>query len=263
MGFNSLLWQVVCKRSDHTKPQKSMLLRLQNAVTSMVERQREVERLANNLANANTTGYREDRMFTEVLNEELDYEGSPVSRRLMSQWANTQQGSFESTGNPTDVSINGDGYFVVTDEATGESFYTRNGNFMLNNEGTLINARGQIVEGVSGPISFPPDGTDIVITSRGEIVVDDQEIGQLQIVQFADAGGLERVEGASFREGNQFPEPVEEPELMQGYLETSNVNTIAAMTELIENSRFFEMQQKALQSINTKLQRVTRELGRF
>ena len=229
----------------------------------MAERQREVERLANNLANANTTGYKEDRMFTQVLNEEFDIEGSPVSQRLLSQWANTQQGSFESTGNPTDVSINGDGFFVVTDEETGTSFYTRNGNFMLDSEGTLINASGQIVEGVSGPITFPPEGGDVVITSRGEIRVNDQEIGQLQIVQFADPGGLERVEGAAFREGNQFPEPVEEPELMQGYLESSNVDTISAMTELIENARFFEMQQKVLRSIDLKLQRVTRELGRF
>ena len=113
------------------KPIHIMLLRLENAFNAMTSGMRQVERVANNLANANTIGYRQDRMFTEVLREQIDDEGSPVSTRRLDQWVDASPGSYEWTENPLDVGIKSDGFFVVEDPKTGQELYTRGGRFTL------------------------------------------------------------------------------------------------------------------------------------
>ena len=240
-----------------------MLLRLENSYNSMAANMRHLERIANNLANANTVGYRQDRMFTEVLNEEIDAEGAPHSTRRMHQWADHRTGSMEATGNPLDVALDGDGFFVVNNPETGASEYTRAGRFMLNQDGTLQTPTGLIVEGTSGPIEFPPDGGNIQIRKNGDVMVDDRLMGTLKVVRFENPNQLERIDNASFLAGDQFPEDIENPSIIQGQVESSNVNALVAMTDLIQNSRLFESQQKAMRTIDLYLQRATRELARF
>ena len=138
-----------------------MLLRLENSYNSMAANMRHLERIANNLANANTVGYRQDRIFTEVLNEEIDAEGGPLSTRRMQQWADHRAGSLEATGNPLDVAFDRDDFFVLNNPETGESQYTRAGRFILSEDGALQTPKGLFVEGTSGQIDFPPEGGDI------------------------------------------------------------------------------------------------------
>lgn len=240
-----------------------MLLRLENSYNSMTANMRHLERVANNLANVNTVGYRQDRIFTEVLKEEVDVESAPNSTRRMQQWADQRAGSMETTGNPLDVALNGEGFFAVTNPQTGESQYTRAGNFVVSEDGVLQTPKGFIVEGSTGQIEFPPDSSNIEIRRNGEILSDDRLVGTLRVVQFDDPSQLERIDAASFAAGAQMPEEMEEPSIIQGQLEMSNVDAIVAMTELIENSRIFETQQKAVQTIDQYLQRATRELSRF
>ncbi len=240
-----------------------MLLRLENSYNSMAANMRHLERVANNLANANTVGYRQDRMFTEVLNEEIDAEGAPLSTRRMNQWVDHRTGSMESTGNPLDIALDGEGFFVVNNPETGSTEYTRAGRFMISEDGTLQTPTGLIVEGTSGPIDFPPDGGDIQIRKNGDVMVDDRLLGTIRVVQFEDPSQLERIDNASFLAGDQFPQDIEEPSIVQGQVEMSNVNALVAMTDLIENSRLFESQQRAMRTIDLYLQRATRELARF
>ncbi len=240
-----------------------MLLRLQNSYASMNEMMRAQERTANNLANANTVGYRADRSFTTALNERLDEESAPRTDRVATQWADQAAGSYESTGNPLDVAISGEGFFALQDEETGASRYSRAGRFVLDAEGTLRDAGGLAVEGEGGPIQIPNDGGEIAIASDGEITVDGQSVGKLRVVRFENPSALRRLDGAALDAGEQIPEDIANPQVRQGFVEGSNVDPMKEMINMISQFRLFESQQKAIQSSNQILSAITRDLGRF
>ncbi|MEZ4701573.1 MAG: flagellar hook-basal body protein [Rhodothermales bacterium] len=240
-----------------------MLLRLENSYESMTSHVRQVERIANNLANASTVGFRKDRAFTEVLAEGLDAENAPYSTRQLGQWADQEQGSLQQTNAPLDVAINGQGFFVLTDPETGATRYTRAGHFITDEEGTLRTPSGLVVEGQSGSIEIPEDALAIEIRRNGEVVVDDSIVGQLRIVQFDTPQNLTRIDAASFVANGVEPTDVDEPSVSQGQLEMSNVNAVREMTDLIAYSRLFEAQQKTLTTVDNYLERATRELSRF
>ncbi len=229
----------------------------------MAANMRHLERIANNLANANTVGYRQDRIFTEVLNEEIDAEGSPRSTRLMNQWADQRTGSIDTTGNPLDVALDGDGYFVLINPETGVEQFTRAGRFVVNEEGVLTTPGGLLVDGANGQIDFPPEGGNVEIRRNGDVLQNGEYIGALRVVRFDNPEKLSRADDASFFAGDQFPEEIDDPSVLQGQLETSNVDVVVAMTELIENARLFESQQRSMQAIDQYLQRATRDLSRF
>ena len=245
------------------KPQNTMLLRLENSYNSMAASMRELERVANNLANSNTVGYRKTRYFTEVLDEQLDAEGSPRSTRSIQQWSDQSRAELKRTDGPLDVAIDGDGFFVVTDPESGEASYTRGGQFTLDNDRTLRTITGLLVEGANGPIDIPQEAASIEIRKNGEILADGQLIGAIRVVQFEEPNNLIQYQEASFLSGEQIPEDIEEPNVIQGHLEMSNVNVVNAMVELVQHSRLYEMQTKALRTIDLYLQRSGRELSRF
>ena len=224
---------------------------------------REQERVANNLANVNTVGYKRDRTFTEALEEYVDEEGAPRSERLTAQWADAAQGAMESTGNPLDVAIDGEGFFAFSDEETGETVYARAGRLSLDAEGTLRDLAGRAVEGEGGPVQLPPSGGAININRSGEITIDGQSVGRLNVVRFEDPMQLRRLDGAAFAAGGMEPEPVENPTIMQGFVEASNVDAVREMADMITFYRQFESQQKMLQTTDQILGAVTRDLGKF
>ncbi|ARA94809.1 flagellar basal-body rod protein FlgF [Rhodothermaceae bacterium RA] len=240
-----------------------MLLRLQNSFASMTEGVRQQERIANNLANANTVGFKRERLFVEALNERLDAEQAPRSDRAITRWADAGQGALEKTDNPLDVAIHGDGFFVVTDEATGRTGYTRAGRFTLDADGVLRDAAGRLVEGEGGPIEIPPDQSPIVISTDGEVRAGDEVVGRLRVVTFADPMALTRAEGAVFLADEARPVDVPTPDLRQGFVESSNVDVIREMTDMITHFRLFESQQKVIQTLDQVLGQVSRDLGRF
>lgn len=239
-----------------------MLLRLRNSVAAMTEGIRHQERTANNLANANSVGYRRERIFAEAMNERLDAEQAPQSDRRLSRWADETQGALEHTGNPLDVALDGAGFFVMTDEATGEARYTRAGRFTLDDEGMLRDAAGRLVEGDAGPIELAEDGGAITISSDGEIRVGDTVAGQLRVVRFGEDAELTRAEGSLFRTEAE-PETLETPVVRQGYVEASNVDVIREMTDMINHFRTFESHQKVIQTLDQVLGKTSSDLGRF
>lgn len=239
-----------------------MLLRLQNSLDAMTRLGREQERTANNLANANTVGYKRDRTFVQALNERIDIEGAPRSAKLTEQWADMAAGAVEQTGNPLDVALGGEGFFVVSD-AGGAPRYTRAGQFTTDANGLLRDPSGRLVMGRNGAITMPPGGGEITINTNGDIRAGGQLVDRLQVVTFADLEALTRADGATFIAGDQPPVEVDAPGILQGHLETSNVDVIGEMTEMIQHFRLYESQQKVLQTTDQVLQGVTRDLGRF
>ena len=241
-----------------------MLLRLRNSVEAMSRMVRQQERIANNLANANTVGFKQDRTFTQVLNERIDIEGAPRSDKLTRQWADLSPGAYEQTGNPLDVALNGEGFFEVMDEESGNMRYTRAGRFTLDAEGTLRDAFGYEVQGASGPIRLSPEnGGAITIDRDGTIRVGEEQAGKIRVVTFEEPDRLTRLDGAAFDAAGMSPIDAETPDVRQGYLEQSNVDAIASMTEMIEFYRLFETQQKTIRTADDILGRITRELGKF
>ncbi len=225
---------------------------------------RQQERIANNLANANTVGFKRDRTFTQILNERIDAEGGPRSDKLVRQWADLAPGAVEQTGNPLDVALHGEGFFELSDEATGRTRFTRAGRFTLDAEGTLRDAFGYAVQGDGGPIQLSvQNGGAVTIARDGSIRVGKEQVGKLRVVTFDDPGRLQRLDGAAFDAAGMEPIDVEAPDVRQGYLEQSNVDAIQAMTEMIEFYRLFESQQKTIRTADEILGRITRELGKF
>lgn len=224
----------------------------------------EQERVANNLANVNTVGYKRDRTFTEALDEYLDEEGAPRSDRRTEQWADFEQGALEATDNPLDVALNGEGFFAFSDDDTGAMVYARAGRLTLDAEGTLRDLAGRAIEGLDGPLQVPlTGGGPISINRLGEVQVGNQSIGTLKVVTFENPNLLQRLDGAAFDAGAMEPETHEAPVVMQGYVESSNVDPLREMTDMITYYRQFETQQKMFQATDQTLGAATRDLGSF
>lgn len=240
-----------------------MLHRLQNSAQAMSRFMRRQEQTANNLANANTIGYKQGRVFTDVLSEHIDHEGSPQSVNRIQDWTDTSQGELQKTGNPLDVALAGDGLFTVRD-GDGNQYYTRAGRFSLDGEGILRDMNGHAVQGQTGRISVPPDTEGkINITNDGLINVDGEPIDRLEVVQFENIGELIPQDGALLSSDQPPTRVLDNPNVRQGFVEGSNVDPVREMTDMIEQARMFETQQRWLRTTDQLLGRVSRELGKF
>ncbi|MEF8866260.1 MAG: flagellar basal-body rod protein FlgF [Salinibacter sp.] len=239
-----------------------MLARFENAAAAMSEMRRHQEQVANNLANASTTGYKKDRIFSEALNERLTKDGSPRSDRRLQQANDLSGGSLEDTGNPLDVALGDEGFFVTQPEGGGAERYTRAGHFVVGSQGTLRTPEGRQVMGEGGPIQIPAEeGGEINISEGGRITAGGNEVGALRVATFENPEQLERVDGASFVAGDAQPQPAETPVVVQGKVEASNVDPVAELTNMIEVQRQFEAQQKTIRTTDGVLGRATQSLG--
>ncbi len=210
--------------------------------------------LANNLANANTAGFRQDRVaFQQLLAGEA---GSPTSALAgapgLSTGLDLTAGAYEVTDRPLDVAIQGDGFFVV--QSPEGARYTRGGQLRVGDGGVLVTPQGHPLMGDGGPLMVPPDGP-VSIAPSGEVRSGDRLIGRLQIVTLPEnaspvhtGGGLLSVEGG---EGDVAPAP--EARVLQGVVEGANVEPVQAMVDMITLLRHFEMNQKALQAQDESL----------
>lgn len=211
---------------------------------------RELEVVANNVANLGTTGYKNDHSrFSEFLMSGAHADQFAVPDRPVSfvqdrgTWHDFSQGAFQQTGGPLDTAIGGDGFFVVQTQR-GER-YTRNGAFQLNNAGELVTSNGDRVLGDGGPIVLQTTDRDIVVTSDGTIKVreglsltSDSTRGKLRVVTFDNPQALRKdgVSTYSAPAGVQ-PRPTEKIKIEQGMIEKSNVHSVLEMTRMIEITR--------------------------
>lgn len=244
-------------------------------LSRQVALRRELDVIANNLANLNTTGFKQDDVvFQEYLmptaREDSFQRGA--DRRLSFVWdrataTNMSQGPMEATGNVLDIGISGPGMFVV--QAPEGERYTRAGSFELNSRNQLVTKQGHLVLGEAGPIVFEQNDVGITIGRDGTISARDgtmdgpsQVRGRLRLVDSTRAGGFEKVgdnlyaltAGAEAR-------PVEARDLRQGFVEKSNVAPVLALTRMIEVTRAYQSLASSLDRHDQLRRDAIRSLG--
>ncbi|NOX38044.1 MAG: flagellar basal-body rod protein FlgF [Calditrichaeota bacterium] len=227
----------------------------------MLPQQRRLEIAANNLANSNTIGFKKEKIYFRQLIQEVLDPGNDENRMPGVTETDFSEGVLKQTNNPLDVAIVGEGFFVIeTDE--GE-LYTRNGNFTLDADGRLITQNGYPVATDGGEMQLI--GQSVQITEHGEIVMDGQIVGRLRIVTFDDPRLLQRVQSTYFAAGEATPIELTENEinLRTGYLETSNVNPLDELLEMIEVNRLYELGQKSIKAQDETLEKLINQAGRL
>lgn len=249
------------------------------AATGMQAQQLNVEVISHNIANMNTTGYKRQRAeFADLLYQNLERPGASTSStgtvapfgvqigvgvRAGAIARNTAQGSLTNTTNPTDIAINGRGYLQVT-MPDGTTSYTRAGNLSPDGEGRLVTADGFAIEPA---ITIPQNTVSVEITRDGLVnatiqgQTEPQQLGQIELANFVNAGGLEAIGDNLFRETAASGAPITATPgsegfgtLLQGYLETSNVNAVEEISALIVAQRAYEMNAKVISASDEMMQ---------
>lgn len=216
--------------------------------------------VANNIANVNTSGYRaQSPMFEEYLTDPRG-NGDPLSFVLdYGQFSSTAPGPMTQTGNSFNVALNGPGFLTVQ-LPDGSVAYTRDGDFQKNQQGQLLTASGYPVVGAGGPITVPADSTEFVVDERGVISDQKGQIGRLNIVEFENLQSLKPTGGNAYTSKDQ-PVEAEKTTVAQGFLEGSNVQPVVETTRMIKILRQFQSVQRMLEAEHerqrTAIQRLT------
>lgn len=255
------------------------------AATGMMAQQTNVEVIANNLANMNTTGFKMQRAeFQDLLYQNVSLPGSNSSDagtllpsgiqlgagvRTAAVYRVTTQGDFKNTSNPYDLAINGPGFFRVQ-QPDGTDAFTRSGDFGLSAEGQLVTDQGYTV---APGIALPANALSVSINAQGQVSCTvpgsaaPTVVGTLELTRFANEGGLKAIGNnlyletpASGSPQSGVPGSAGYGTLQQGFLETSNVNSVEEITALITAQRAYEMNSKVVSAADDMLQ-MTARLG--
>lgn len=231
--------------------------------------------IANNLANANTNGYKKDeslhsefpRLLISQLGGDSKGRSQPVSLGYLGTgtvirevYTDPSQGNLKQTDQPLDLAVSGEGYFVV--ENQGQYFFTRDGSFSLNNEGYLVTKTGYLVQGENGPLRVANER--FVVNELGEITVNEFVLDKLLVVNFADSSKLTKLGSGFYSANDQSGQPLrdEKARVIQGFLESSNVNPIQEMVKMITALRAYESCQRIIQYQDATLEQAVTDLGR-
>lgn len=257
-----------------------MLRGLYTAWTGMRNEQKRLDVVSNNMANASTVGFKDDRVTSQAFDEVLGikirdgsqaYHNEAIGNlclgvKIGEVYTDYTQGSIRETRNTYDMALSGSGFFTVnvTDRnGVTHTRYTRNGQFMLTKEGLLVDADGNPVQGEGGNITIDPSARTVSISRDGVITADREVIDTLRIVDFEDYDYLQKY-------GDTMCEPVNgartkdaTAEILQGYTEQSNVNVIKEMVDMITITRAYEANQKVIRSYDTMLDRAANQVGRL
>jgi flagellar basal-body rod protein FlgG len=250
--------------------------------TGMMAQQLNVETISNNIANMSTTAYKRERAeFQDLLYQQERRVGAPTSDAGTELPAGVQlglgvktaaisrvneQGPLVKTDNRLDVAMQGQGYFTIQ-VPSGETAYTRAGFFQLAADGTIVTADGYPVQ---PNIVIPPNAIDVTISDVGEVFayfdtqVAPQNLGQFELATFVNTNGLEAIGSSLFKETTASGSPTVSVAgapgfgtMLQGYLESSNVNVVAEITNLIQAQRAYEMNSKSIETADQMLQTIT------
>ena len=251
---------------------------LRTAASGMAAQQLNVEVISNNIANMNTVGFKRQRAeFQDLLYQNVERMGAQSSSqgtvvptgiqigagvKAGSVYRVTEQGTPTQTGNRYDMAVDGRGYFQIL-MPSGETAYTRAGNYSVNGEGQLVTDDGYAVQ---PNISIPQDAVDISISKSGQVQVittgepEPQIVGQLELASFFNEAGLEAVgDNLLLETAASGPANVGSPgevgfgELLQGYTEASNVDAVAEISALIIAQRAYEMNSKVITTADQML----------
>jgi flagellar basal-body rod protein FlgF len=235
------------------------------AASGAIAMEERLSLISNNLANANTVGFKKDGVSFEKFSKMLDtaglypgqYRTVPTDVVVGEHYIDTTEGPYQKTGNPLDVAMVGEGFFVVNTENGPR--YTRAGSFQISPDGLLSTPQGHAVQGEGGDIAL--ESGAITIDSHGTVSLDGNSLDVLQVVRIPD--------DALVRDGNGLfdvkvgfaPETVESPYISQGSIERSNVDPIKEMVGLISTQRAYESFQKVMKSFSDTYSLSIRDVG--
>ncbi|MDX9923743.1 MAG: flagellar hook basal-body protein [Ignavibacteriaceae bacterium] len=227
-----------------------MIKGLYTVARSLDFRTKNIELIANNLANINTTGYKREIPFSEYLNESGGVDIKKIS--------NMDQGETILTSNPLDLMIDGKGFFTIQNE-DGSMELTRDGRFKINEEGFLTDSVNRKVMGKNGAISLEDTlltkDSKILISPEGEVRVGDKIIDSLSISNVDMPEELVRTSGSNFiaEDGTIIPATINDFKVVQGYIEESNTNPLIEMEQMISVNKSFESAQKIISALDKSL----------
>lgn len=255
-----------------------MLRALWTAASGMNAQQLNVDVIANNLANVNTSGFKRSRVdFQDVMYQTDRVPGSASARgsqlptgiqvglgtRPGAVYKLFSQGTFQATGNELDLVIEGNGFFQVV-QPDGTTAYTRDGGFKLDNQGRIVTSDGYPLE---PEITIPAEASQVAVGSDGTVAVklpgqvEMQEVGQIQLASFVNPSGLSSIGKNLFAATAASGDPQTGTPglnnlggLVQGYIEQSNVDTVQEMVQMIVAMRAYEVNSKAIQTSDEMLQ---------
>jgi flagellar basal-body rod protein FlgG len=234
-----------------------------SAMSGSVAAQTRLDALANNLANASTAGFKAERVLQRAaragdVTPAQNSVPTPITRERIE--TDFSQGPVNSSGNPLDAALAGDGFFVVRTEL-GERL-TRSGNFVVDAGGYLAAADGSRVQGTSGDISIPAG--PVAIGTDGSVRVGDQQVGELRVVTVEDPKQLVRESGTRFAPGSQALTDVApgKVRVVQGAVEGANLAPVEGLVALIETVRGFETYMRAAERLDQMTQKAISDVGR-
>ena len=249
------------------------------AASGALAYEKRLQIISNNLANANTVGYKMDHgQFQSIDPADLPPSLSPASSELSTTQAQSfwfqfnsytdfTHGSLKNTGNDFDLALVGDGFFCV--QKPGGVHYTRKGNFTLNDEGVLVTGNGFPVVGDGGEITVkgsenPHQFKKFAVDEEGNVSVDGKQVGSLRIVSFPAPDKLIKMGDTLFKPAEDSAPPVkaEDFKVSQGFVELSNVDVVKMMTEMIEVLRGYESYQKVIRTADEASSRSINEVGK-
>jgi len=238
---------------------------MENSIYIALSRQKvlktNMDIVANNIANMNTTGFRGQTPLFEEYITDPTYNKDPMSFVLdYAQFQNTAAGSHEQTGNPLDVALNGPGFMAI-EAHNGDTVYTRDGNFQLSADGTLTTMAGLRVLGSGGSINIPAGSTEINIDEKGIISNQNGTLGQLQIVEFENLQSLKPQGDNTYRTDGGKKEP-SNTNVQQGFIEGSNVNPIMETNRMISILRDYQRVQRLLEGEHERLRSAIQKLSK-
>ena len=226
---------------------------------------REMDVIAHNVANMNSTAYKgEKMMFVEHLSKSRD-DLSFIPRKLsftrdVAQYRNLTEGPINTTGNTFDVAIRGEGYFAIQKQ-DGTENYPRNGSFTMDSTGQLVTQSGDPVMSNGGaPVFFTPQDTKITISADGTISTNNGPIGRLRVVKFEDEQNL-KMEQGGLLSTDQTPQDIPRPAIVQGALEGSNIQPVLEMARMIEVSRTYDSVKSFIESEDGRQRKMIDQLG--
>jgi flagellar basal-body rod protein FlgG len=248
------------------------------AAAGALASQQRMQLIANNLANANTVGFKMDRGQFRLINPaELSDQTVGTTQDLAASRANLfwnnfsmytdhSSGPLKQTDNDFDLALVGKGFFCV--QAPDGVHYTRKGDFTLNADGVLVTRNGLPVLGEGGEITVdssenPHKHAKFVVDAQGNVSVGGRQVDRLRIVDFALPGGLTKVGDTRFKSTGVGPSELEREnvKISQGFIELSNVDSVKMMTEMIEVLRGYESYQKVIQNADDTYSQAIQKVG--
>jgi flagellar basal-body rod protein FlgF len=230
-------------------------------LSAQIALRRNMDIIANNLANVSTTGFkRETPMFEELL---APVEADTSSMREISfvrDWGilrDMTSGALLQTGSAFDVAVEGDGMLVVR-TPEGDR-YTRDGHMKLDPQGTIVTSNGDPIVGEGGPITLPPGATEIKIAQDGTISTKEGPLGRLSIVAFP-TGALHK-QGKNLYAADIAPQPATSTRVLQGMIERSNVEPVYEMTQMIEVLRAYQHSTEQLNATDELIRKALNRIG--